>query len=40
MAERVEDLSANFGHYLREFEHRAVFGGPVFISTSVQSNEE
>jgi hypothetical protein len=28
MAERIEDLSANFGHYLRQFEHRAVFGGP------------
>ena len=28
MAERIEDLSANFGHYLQEFEHRAVFGGP------------
>jgi hypothetical protein len=28
MAERVEDLAANFGHYLAEFEHRAVFGGP------------
>jgi len=28
MAERVEDLSANFGHFLQEFEHRAVFGGP------------
>jgi hypothetical protein len=28
MAERIEDLSANFGHYLKEFERRAVFGGP------------
>jgi hypothetical protein len=28
MAERVEDLAANFGHYLGQFEHRAVFGGP------------
>ena len=28
MAERIEDLSANFGHYLQEFERRAVFGGP------------
>jgi hypothetical protein len=28
MAERVKDLAANFGHYLAEFEHRAVFGGP------------
>lgn len=28
MAERIEDLSDNFGHYLREFEQLAVFGGP------------
>jgi hypothetical protein len=28
MAERIEDLLANFGHYLQEFERRAVFGGP------------
>jgi hypothetical protein len=28
MAERVEDLVANFGRYLREFEQRTVFGGP------------
>jgi hypothetical protein len=28
MTERIDDLSANFAQYLREFEHRAVFGGP------------
>jgi len=28
MAERTEDLSENFERYLREFEHRPVFGGP------------
>jgi hypothetical protein len=28
MAERIDDLSANFGDYLREFEQRAIFGGP------------
>ncbi len=28
MAERVEDLAANFAHYLGGFERRSVFGGP------------
>ena len=28
MAQRVRDLSENFAYYLREFEKRAVFGGP------------
>jgi hypothetical protein len=28
MDERSKDLVANFGHYLKEFEHRTVFGGP------------
>ena len=40
MAERVEDLAANFEHYLSDFEGRAVFGGPAFTSTSEQSSGE
>ena len=28
MAQRIDDLSGSFGDYLREFEHRSVFGGP------------
>lgn len=28
MAERGKDLTANFAHYLREFEKRILFGGP------------